>query len=99
MQNLTKQYIINEFNQDKERAIKEYLIEQNTNFVECEYTQGAKVLVDVNTRKAYSRSGLLYVVILNDQDYLAKVEQKHHDEIIAYADSLFAPSEEETEEE
>ena len=99
MKNLTKKYLENQFNQSREKSIREYLIVTNgaQKYIECEYTKGAKVLVDVANHKVYSKNGFFYVVMLNDTNYINTMENDYKQEIIDYADSLFAEDSEETE--
>lgn len=77
---LVQEYLKDKFfknEEGKELAIDFYLNNKYTgkkdNFIICEYEKGKKAIVDLNTKKVYTRNGFLFVVILQDEEYITAI--------------------------
>lgn len=92
MKNLTKEYMKGKFFEDKDCFIYDYLTATaQTNCIQgYTYTNGKKVLVDVNQGIAYSRNGYFFSVILKDDNYVKNIEDNKKEEIIQYLDNAVA---------
>lgn len=101
MKGLTTKYLkIKFFREGKNEVIIDYLDSTSTNnFKHYQYTNGTEVWVDTLTERAYTRNGVLFAVILKDNDYLADLWENHKDEILAYLDNEFDETETEEDEE
>lgn len=90
MQNLTRDYLKGEYFKDKDHIIHTYMLSEFTNLDIYTYTKGKVVIIDKDTKRAYSKNGYFFSVILKDTKFLYKIEMGHKDDIIAYADSKLA---------
>ena len=103
---MKKKYLVieslkNEFFKDKDKVIEDYLAkccEGGTQILT--YTTGKKVVVSLGDKKAYSRNGFFYSVIIKDDIYINDLnEEEYIGKLNDYYKEKFEPIEEEFEEE
>lgn len=89
----------NEFFKDKDKVIDDYLAkvcEGGTQVVE--YTSGKKAIITLADKKAYSRNGFFYSVIIKDDVYLNDLnEEEYLEKLNEYYQAKYETEEEEIE--
>lgn len=97
MKNLTKEYVKRHFFENKDYEIENYALTMKADINVYEYTKGKKVIIDNVSKKAYSKNGYLFEVILKDEDYIQYLAETQQEAILCYLDSVLGERYEEQE--
>ena len=83
------------FNEGKTNIIVDYLDYKGEAlaFKHYTYTNGTEVWVDTLNEKAYTNNGVLFAVVLKDNEYLENLWENHSVEIIDYINNLYEDNE------
>ena len=99
MKNLTREYVKRHFFENKDYEIENYVRTMKPNISIYEYTKGKKVIIDNTSKKAYSKNGYLFEVILRDEDYINYLSEMQQEVILCYLDSVLGERYEEQKDE
>ncbi len=77
--NLIKEALKNEFFNDKDKIINDYLAKNCEGSTQrLTYTHGKVAIVDLGASRVYSRNGFFYSVILKDDYYINDLNEEEY---------------------
>ena len=99
MKNLTREYVKRRFFENKDYEIENYVLTMKADISIYQHTRGKNVIIDNVEKKAYSRKGYLFKVILKDEDYINYLATTQKEAILDYLDGVLSKRYEDQEDE